>query len=287
MILFSTEYKRYIRLLSVLSVFVFLFFGSDASAVAEAAAISAKSVKPSIGESFLGEELNYKVGFWIFNNVARGRLTFHGKGEGIYEATLSAHTTGLARFVRRRKDFFIATMELVPGAERLRTLSFDKTSTLDGKERRKLVEIDYGKRILRWKKWKNGKLRKSGELPIPEGVVYDDPITAFYNLRYGAYGSVRDAAAFTIKTLPTDEGKEIDIKVRFAGRKETAARRAGLGKGEGFLADVSLDKDLFDSKSGLMEIYFNPDMVVTYAVAKDVLFFGDVRGKLLPAADSR
>ncbi|VAV82409.1 hypothetical protein MNBD_DELTA01-910 [hydrothermal vent metagenome] len=285
--IFNLKYKRYIRLLSVLSAFAFLLFGSGVFAAGEAVAASAKTGGHlSIGESFLGEELNYKVGFWIFNNVAIGRLTFQGK-DGIYEASLSAHTTGLARFVRRREDTFVARMEAVPGGARLRTLSFEKVSKLDGKVRRKLVEIDYGKGVLRWRKWKNGKLRKSGEQPIPEGVVYDDPLTAFYNLRYGAYGSVRDAAAFTIKTLPTDEGKDIDMTVRFAGRKETEARRGAMGVGEGFLADASLDKELFDSKSGLMEIYFNPDMVVTYAVAKDVLFFGDVRGELLPAADSK
>ena len=132
-----------------------------------------------------------------------------------------------------------------------------------------------------------GQLRKSGEHLIPEGVVYDDALTAFYNLRYGVYGSVDGAKAFTIKTLPTDAGKDIDIKVRFASKKEFGERVGISDSRQAYLADARLDKELFDSDSGDMEIVFSPEMLVTSAVAKDVLFFGDVRGKLLLPSTSR
>ncbi len=265
---------------------VFFFFVATAQAEstpspAPASVSASAGSRLSIGESFLDEQLNYMVGFWIFDDIATGHISFQRKGD-IYVATMRAKASGLVRFVRSREDTLVARMELAPGGARLRTLSFDKTSKLGGKQRRKLVEVDYEKRVLRWTKWKNGKLRKSGEHPIPEGVIYDDPLTAFYNLRYGVYGTPADNQAFTIKTFPSDEGEDIDMTVRFLARKEAIARRGEKGVGNGFLVDATLDKELFDSKSGMMEIYFSPDMVVTYVVAKDVLLFGDVRGRLLP-----
>ncbi len=47
-----------------------------------------------------------------------------------------------------------------------------------------------------------------------------------------------------------------------------------------YLAEVKLGKDLFGSKSGFIEIEFTNDMIPEAAVAKDILFYGDVRGKL-------
>lgn len=277
----TPKYKTIGFFQAVVVLCAFLLFGSDviAANVGYANPVESKA-GVSIGDSFDGEELNYKVGFWIFNNIARARLVFQRRGD-IYEATLRARTTGLLKFVRQREDRFIARMEAVDGGNRLRTLSFEKTTVLDGKERRKLVEMDYDKGVMRWKKWRNGKFSKSGEQPIPPGVIYDDPLAAFYNLRYGVYGSVADAAAFTIKTFPTKEGADIDITVRFASRKEFEKRIGSATGKEGYLADARLDKELFDSKSGDMEILFNPDMSVTHGVAKDVLFFGDVRGELI------
>jgi len=261
---------------------IFSLFASLAQAENTSSIVSASSTsRPSIGDSFLGEQLSYMVGFWIFDGIATGHLSFE-REEDIFVATMRANATGLAQFVRSREDILVARMELAPGGARLRTLSFDRISKLGGKERRKLVEMDYDKGVLRWTKWKNGKLRKSGEHPIPEGVIYDDPLTAFYNLRYGVYGTPANNQAFIIKTFPSDEGEDIDMTVRFLTRQEAVYRRGEKAVGDGFLVDATLDKELFDSKSGAMEIYFSPDMVVTYVVAKDVLLFGDVRGRLLP-----
>ncbi len=261
---------------------IFFLFHATAQAENTSSLISVPSTSPpSIGDSFLDEQLSYSVGFWIFDGIATGHLAFQRKGD-IYEATMRANMTGFLQLVRSREDILVARMELAPGGATLRTLSFDKISKYGDKQRRKLVEVDYGKGVLRWTKWKNGKLRKSGEHPIPEGVIYDDPLTAFYNLRYGVYAEPDNNQAFIIKTFPSDEGEDIDMTVRFLARKEAVERHGEEAVGDGFLVYATLDKELFDSESGAMEIYFSPEMLVTYVVVKDVLLFGDVRGRLLP-----
>ncbi len=75
----------------------------------------------------------------------------------------------------------------------------------------------------------------------------------------------------------------MDITLRLATADELERRAGGVPPG-GYFADARLDKDLFDSKSGDIEIIFDASLVPASAVAKDILFFGDVRGELVDSS---
>ena len=102
-------------------------------------------------------------------------------------------------------------------------------------------------------------------------------MAAFYNFRYGAYGKVEENKRFRIKTFPKAKGQEVDIDLDIR-----PAPKDGRAKEEAvYLADARMDKDLFDSSSGLVEIFFDKELVPVKAVAKDIVLFGDVRGELI------
>ncbi len=266
---------------SILVFFVAVNTTQAASDVSPGAHLSSDTgTPPSIGAAFAGEEFRYSLSFWVFNNVAEGRISLKRDGTD-YLITMQAETTGIARWLRHRKDKYVARISEVEAGKRFRPISFEKEVTIGDKHRRTHTVIDYDKNIMRWQKWKNGKLRKTDQLSIPEGLIYDDPLTAFFNFRYGVYGEIGKGKDFLIKTFPKDDGKEVDITIRLITDAELKGRKIDLPGVEGYFADAKLAKELFDSKTGKIEIFFDKDLVPLVVVAKDVMFFGDVRGELV------
>ncbi|MBI5563041.1 MAG: DUF3108 domain-containing protein [Deltaproteobacteria bacterium] len=235
--------------------------------------------KTAIADAFVGEDLSYRIGFWLFDDVAEGRLTLAKGEDGDYVATLSAWTTGIAGWaLRYRKDTFVVHMRMTPDGGRFVSKTFEKTVDKSGDVHQSLTLFDYGKRLVTWHSWGGGKEPKDGMGRIPPGVWCDDPIAAFYNFRYGVYGPVKEGQNYTVYSFP--KGGEVPkIMLRMASRTELDERK-GDNAAE-YLAYARIDKDLFGSQSGDVEILFNRDMLPTEAVAKDIVLFGDVRGRLV------
>ena len=118
------------------------------------------------------------------------------------------------------------------------------------------------------------------EMEIPPGVLYDDPVTAFYNLRSGVYGNVEPGREFLLRTLPR-KGHEM-IRINVASREEAEGRRAAekAKDGKDILIRILIDREMWGRKKGELEIWFNRDLVPLSGVVKDVPFFGDVKGRL-------
>ncbi len=237
----------------------------------------------SIGESFSGETYRYRLSFWLFDDVARAEVRLEKKGS-YYVATLEARTKGFIDFIRHREDSYTAIMEEVDGGRRFRTLRFEKNVRIGKKSKRTITMLDHEAGVIRWEKWRRGKKVREGTLSIPPETTYDCPLTAFYNFRFGVYGDVKKGGKYHIKTLPKEDGKEIDIHLRILTDGESKRRlkkKKNPLPDEYYLADAKIPKKLFDSRSGKIEILFDEGLIPLLAVAKDVIFFGDVRGTLI------
>ncbi len=244
----------------------------------------AASVRPSsIGEHFDGEELYYTIGFWLFKDVAVGKFTLERDPDGDgYIATMNAETTGvLGWFLRYRKDTYTARLEEVEGGGRFRTLTFEKNVDIGGKIKRSITELDHENGIMNWKVWKKGSLRESDELVMEPGKYYDGPLTAFFNFRHGVYGEIEEGREYKIKTFPKSRNRQVDIYIKLATKSEQQSHLVDRSPFDGYLAFIKIDKDLFDSKTGKIEMLFSDEMVPLDVIAKDVLLFGDVTGKLI------
>lgn len=235
---------------------------------------------PTIGEVFAGEELKYDISFWFFNQVAESRISIKEDGPGRYVAVLSAKTNGLLdTILRHRRDRYIARLRLSDDGKRFLTDTFEKEVEIKGKgTRRSIHTVDYNARTVSWRSWGAGKPERSGVDKIPDGMFTDDPIAAFYNFRFGVYGDITEGRDYRIITFPKED-KLPEISIRIANGKELR-KRHGSGVAADLLADARLDKELFGSKDGDIEILFTRDMLPVQAIAKGITFFGDVKGKL-------
>ena len=240
----------------------------------------------NIGESFVGEEFTYSIGFWILSNVAEGTIRLTKNSDGEYVAILSAHTTGgIGRLFRKRKDTYTSHLKIIDGGKRFVTSRLEKDVRIGKKTRKSVQVLDYDKGTLGWTTYKKGKVRRTGEMPIPPDEKYDGPLTAFYNLRHGVYGPIEEGNKYFIKTIPKKDKPMDDIELHIATQKEfkkqVKKQLRGKDIGAKYYARAVIDKDFFDSKTGVVEIFFNEDMVPVEAIARDVLLFGDIRGRLI------
>ncbi|MBI5970115.1 MAG: DUF3108 domain-containing protein [Deltaproteobacteria bacterium] len=247
--------------------------------VSPAQAGNQKNKRPAIADAFLDEELTYNIGFWIFENVAEGKVSLKKGADGDYIATLSAYTTGVVEWaLLKRKDTYTVHLKMSEDGQRFIPKTFEKSVEMRGTVRQSITYFDYENGVVRWKAWGGGKDEREGEGTIPPGVSVYDPITAFYNFRYGVYGPPEEGREYKIHTFPKgDEVPFIELRIAKNGDKGNIE----YDPKEAFLVFAKVNKDLFGSQSGNIEVVFTKDMLPTDAVAKDIIFFGDVRGKLV------
>jgi hypothetical protein len=234
-----------------------------------------------IGERFQGEVLRYDIGFWIFRRVGEGMATFRSLGNGMYEAFHEGRTLGFVGWITRyRRDVYRSTMGTIHGGTRLIPYRFEEDVIIGQKVRKRITVYDYSARNVIIETQEEGKINRE-ETEIPLGMIYDDPMTAFYNFRFGVYGKVEPGKEFFIQTTPSREGRK-PIRLTVASKEEEERRRAAETEKEGkdLFIRVHLDRELVGSMQGEVEAWFSQDIIPTAGVAKDVFFYGDIVGKL-------
>ena len=237
----------------------------------------------SIGQFFKGEELHYEIGVWVFKQAAIGKLNFKEMAEkGRYMATLQGETLGILGWVARyRVDTYRSIMEEVEGGSRLRSVSFEEDVKVGNKLRRRTYFFDYQKR-----KWIEVRQRKDGtkiktEKEIPQGMVYDDFITASYNFRYGVYGEIGRGRKYTVATFPKKGPSSYEVRVALKGEEEERKKSEKLKDGKEYFVKLFLDPEVTHSKEGLIEGWLSKELYPTQGTIKDVMLFGDVKGTLI------
>ncbi|MCX7918026.1 MAG: DUF3108 domain-containing protein [bacterium] len=271
-------------------IFIFIFFLllllPDGYPVNEVSSPATKT----IGQTFDGEELLYDISFFPIPNAAYGRFTFEKNQNGPgYIITLEARTRHLVRLLTlMRKDLYRSYVEEVDGGKRLRSYRFEKEVSYLGKTRRNITFADYSTHKLSWKSWEYGKLIKEGEQDIEPGRLLDDPLVAFYNLRYGVYGTIDFGKTITIDSIPI-RNKPAEIIIHIASKETTNKERKRLVIQEerDYYLNVVLAKETFNTKSGKIKIWLSKEQgngygpfKPVYGIVEDVIAIGDVSGVL-------
>jgi hypothetical protein len=239
--------------------------------------------RDSIGEFFKGEELHYEIGLWLFKKVAVGKLSFEEMGKkGRYLATLQGETLGVLGFVARyRVDTYRSIMEEIDGGRRLRSISFEEDVKIGSRLRRRTHFLDYQKR-----KWIRVRLRKDGskvkeEAEIPPGMIYDDFITASYNFRYGVYGGIERGRTYKVATFPKKGASSYELRVASKEEEEKRRKPEKSKDGKEYFLKLFLDAEVMHSKEGLIEGWLSKELYPIEGTIKDVILFGDIKGKLI------
>jgi hypothetical protein len=240
---------------------------------------NASQKKERISSTFNGEVLEYDISFLWFKKAAKGKIAFHKKKEGGYLASIEAETLGFVGWLTQyRKDSYFSHLEEVEGGTLLVSNLFEYEVTIGKKTRKSFVRFDYENHSVAWESRGGGKPDSIKKEDIMPGVRYDDPLVAFYNFRFAVYGPLEEGKEFHIRTVPKKGVSTIYVKINT--EKEKKKKLRPIPEGVEYLVDTKIEKELFGSKSGNIEILFSKDFIPLVGIVKDIILFGDIRGEL-------
>ena len=235
----------------------------------------------SIGQNFTGEELTYTLSFLWFKKVATCTISFQAlPQEGIFLATLKGQTHGFIGMATRfRRDILTSRMEEVDGGKRLRPLEFREDVVIGHRRRKKVTHFDYRHHQITIIKERKNVVKKK-TISIPPGETFYDPITGSYNFRFGSFGPIARGQHYRIKTVP--KKNFTNLRVTIASQEEEQKRRPPTASRDekAYFIILEINKDIIRSKSGRVEGWLSSKFVPIEGRIKDVVFFGDVRGRL-------
>jgi len=230
---------------------------------------------------FLDEKLEYDISFLWFKRAAAGSASFSREGDG-YKAVLQAETKGFVGFVTgHRKHVYIAHMKFDPEGNKLRTYLFERYVTIRNREEKTLNWIDYRQRSLAWKDYKNGALAEERVESIPEGIEYEDILSAYYNFRLGLFGPAERGRKFQVNTIPEKGESLIGVSISSEEEAEQSRKLFGSGHDEALMhIKVRVPRSIFRSKRGEVDIWIDGRMRPVKGIVRDYIGFGDIRSAL-------
>ncbi len=236
---------------------------------------------------FNGETLTYDIDFLFFENAAVAQVRFY-QYKGKYYSTLSAETKGVVGFFTNyRKHFYKAAFDIIDNGRRVRTSKFEREVITGDQKERTDNFLDYTSRIHFWLMFKGGELKEHHRDPIPEGVLYDDILSFFYNFRNGVYGDLKKGGTYKINTIPEKSMKSIGVYINKAKEEEQTRNEENRPLGDEMLLKVMIPKDVFETENGELIFWASNNYIPLETTIKDYILFGDLHGKLISGISGR
>ena len=240
---------------------------------------ASESRLPTTLQNLVGEDARYAIDFMIFRRVAWGHLRLSGTDHPrVFRAELEGKSLGVAAWLSgERTQTYTSLMEQAADGS-LRTIEHVShiVKRRWGKTQNRVhrYRYDYQAHKVFDDKSRDGAAEQHAEHDIPPGLVPVDILTAFYNLRIGAYGSLERGARLLIPTYARNRFTNIEVNV--LTREQQAAQKNFPS--DGLLIKVSIDPEIFDTGNGRMQVWFDDKGLPGRGIIEDLIGAGDIIG---------
>ncbi len=232
-----------------------------------------------IGARFKGEILQYEIGFWFFSTAGKGTVFFQDLGLEKYRVFHGGQACGFVGWITgQRREIYQSLLTTINGGRRLLPLRFDEEIFSFGQSKSKRIYYNYDQRKVIIEREKAGQ-KIIQEKEIPQGFLYDDPVSAFYNFRHGVYGPVEQGKKFILRTIPEKGEEVIIIQVATAGETELKKAAEKDKHGKEFLTHIILNREMWGKKKVEIEIWFDKKLTPVSGMVKDLPFLGNIYGR--------
>ena len=221
----------------------------------------------AVAQGQLLEDLNFRVEYLLWKEVARARLTLTSLGPGRYLVELSGEPLGLMKaLVGPRRDSYQTEMIWRDG--RFVPLVYREESRKKNKRYLKEYRFDYEKGQLEmWQlKEDRGVMVRKWHTTL-KGPI-QDPLSAFYNYRLGLLGPIKEGETLRLEGIPYPKPEEIEVRIG----PETEWGRKVM---------ISINNEAFANERGTVFAYLDGRRVPRKAWT-DVPNMGTISGELLP-----
>lgn len=245
-----------------------------------ASTLTSESLSAHPIEALVGEELHYDISFLWFKHLAEGKIRLQrGEQPGTYLALMEAKTLGFAAFVtRQRIESYRTLMEIGPDGRLWPIEHSSHTFKGEGekqKEKMTRYQFDFSGRKVHYKKIKYQQVTEDEWLPLESDGPVFDILSAFYNLRIGAYGGITEASI----SLPTFYRKGIE-QIEIQPIPDPSLVDGRFFSRAGRLCKVLVDPSVFKTKGRELFISFDKENRLERGIIKNVIGLGDVKGVL-------
>ncbi len=233
-------------------------------------------------ETMKGE---YVVEYGIFGKMGVAEATLERNATD-YNIVMEARATGLAKILSGgRVEIYrslgrVAKGVLVPDI-------YSKDIYHSGKRRIKTYTFDHLRRkiLIHEVRYRDGRLESEKNETLP--YYADNDIFSLYFNILGIIGDCGKPFSRDLHAVGAEK-KTGRVHVQtLVGDRERMLAEEMLGKGAACYLKVTIYQKIFGSKGGELYMALRKDGVATTAVLKDVVMFGDVRGRLVKFTDTK
>ena len=246
--------------------------------------LAAEGARSGTGRFFelLGRIRNEKLSFQIFYldliKFAEGYAVFRQRSERYFTAEAFVEITGIAEpFTNHKSQRATSSMELsLDPAPRLVPRTFDRFIVLRDRKIKTRNLFDYKRN--RWvsKIYRDGKLKRRRRRKIPEGVIYENFLSAFYNLRLEAFGPIAKGRTIEFRTIPYRGVDRMSLKVVGSDAARDEARWLKSIAGAEFLIVMQIAEKIMGIKPAKLLAAADRELVPLAGVLKDALPLGNI-----------
>ncbi len=218
----------------------------------------------------------YKIEYGIFGKMGVSDA-YLSKKDGRYEIKMVAKATGLAKVLSGgRVEIYGSRGKIVDG--RLVPDRFTKDIKRSNKRRIKVYTFDHEakKVVFHEKNFRDDKLKDEKNETLP--YYADNDILSLYFNVAAIIGSCDNPFAKDLKAVGAEK-KTGRVRVETITGEDAKKLGKSLGEEPCYLK-VTIFQKLFGSKGGELYLSMDENFVVQKALLKDVIMFGDIRGKL-------
>ncbi len=220
----------------------------------------------------------YKISFGIFGHIGTAKAVLQTNKNGTYHISIKAVATGLAKILSGgRVESYESSGKIIDGF--LVPDIYKGTTKTHSKTAIKIYYFLHKKRVVDVLKIRIKKDKESKSSETLKYYANNDILTLFFNIKH----YLDDFKFKGEKILHAVGANKKNGKVNLiapTGKKLKMLKKY-LGKNSGHFLIVFINQKIFASKRGELYLDINDKGVCTKAVLKDVILFGDIRGKLV------
>jgi len=219
---------------------------------------------------------NYSVEYGIIGEIAKVHATMKTKKNNyVIDAKLRVVGTIANKVTDKLKERHVSKGHIVKG--RYITDMYQMIKSYGKINSTTIYKTNHKKKTVtrEHKKWKNGKLIKNKTVKL-KYYASNDLTNIFLNI--AQYKKQKVGKEYKRKAVGADR-KNGTVLFSLPNKKQAKKMKKLLGKkkkGEWF-SKLIMQRQLYDSKRGELELKMGADGMLEMAVLKDLMFFGDIR----------
>jgi len=221
-------------------------------------------------------DAEYDIYYGFFGSVGEATASLSVE-DGTYKIKIRAKATGLAKVLSRNRVETFESTGIVKD-DILIPQIFLSRKTREGKVDIKRYLFDYEKKEVNLLTTRIRGDKKSDTKKVMPFFSHNDILTLFFNLKHILGKNFETKEEIKLIAIGTSD-KNGKIDVRSILNKEHQEVSKLLDASNHILA-VVLNQRIFASQKGEMFLNINDDGICTSALLKDVVMFGDIRGKI-------